>query len=132
MKARWAFSTALAVILVASAAVAGEPAVARLVSQEALLARQEQNDQALLVLDVRTPGEFAEGHIDGAINIPYDQLHARLADVPRDKDIVLYCRTGRRSDIAAGVLLDNGYTRVSHLEGDIKAWVEQDRPLTKP
>ena len=48
----------------------------------------------LFVLDVRTPEEFAAGHVPGAVNVPHDQLASRLAEVPKDKDVVLYCQSG--------------------------------------
>jgi phage shock protein E len=100
-------------------------------SQEALLQHLAQHPDHLFVLDVRSPQEFAEGHIARAVNVPYDQLATRLAEVPKDKDVVLYCRSGRRAGIAAEVLAANGYTRLSHLEGDMIAWTEQGRPVVK-
>jgi rhodanese-related sulfurtransferase len=100
-------------------------------SQDALLQHQAQHPDHLFLLDVRTPQEYAEGHIAGAVNVPYDQLATRLAEVPKDKDVVLYCRSGRRAGIAADVLAANGYTRLSHLEGDMNAWMEKGRPVVK-
>jgi rhodanese-related sulfurtransferase len=130
---------ALAALLIAGAlwvacaalAVAGEPAVTPM-SQEALLEHQSKHPDHLFLLDVRTPQEFAEGHVPGAVNVPYDQLASRLAEVPKDKDVVLYCKSGRRAGIAADVLAANGYTRLSHLEGDMNAWLEKGRPVAKP
>jgi hydroxyacylglutathione hydrolase len=101
-------------------------------TQEQLVQHQTQHADHLFVLDVRTPQEFAAGHVPGAVNVPHDELPSRLAEVPRDKDVVLYCRSGRRSALAADVLAANGYTRVSHLEGDMNAWVERGRPIEKP
>lgn len=130
--------------LLAAVAVAGEPAPAGpstlaapatvsvpLVSQDALLARQAHQDRELFVLDVRTPAEFAAGHVPNAANVPHDQLAARLSEVPRDKDIVVYCRSGRRAAIAQDLLLASGYERVSHLEGDMNAWQANARPIEK-
>jgi phage shock protein E len=118
--------------LIAATAIAGEPATAPQVTQEALLERQARNDAELFVLDVRTPEEFAAGHVPGAVNVPHDQLASRLAEVPRDKDVVVYCRTGRRSQIATDLLAANGYKRVAHLQGDMVAWQEKARPVVKP
>jgi rhodanese-related sulfurtransferase len=124
---------ALMAALITASALAGDPvASAPLVSQDTLLARQAKHDPELVVLDVRTPEEFATGHVPGAINVPHDQLAANLGKVPRDKDVVVYCRSGRRSDIATGILIENGYRRVSHLDGDMNAWIENARPLEKP
>jgi phage shock protein E len=75
-------------------------------------ARQLQAGGAT-VLDVRTPGEFAEGHVPGAVNIPYDQVAARSAELgSKQKPLVLYCRTGRRSGLAAAELVKQGFTAV--------------------
>jgi rhodanese-related sulfurtransferase len=113
------------------AAAAAPAAAVQPMSQEALLQHLAQHPDHLYLLDVRTPQEFAEGHIAGAVNVPHDQLATRLAEVPKDKDVVLYCRSGRRAEIAAEVLAANGYTRLSHLEGDMIAWTEQGRPVVK-
>jgi phage shock protein E len=127
--ARWV-PIALGVLLVAAAAVA-DPALVP-VSQQALQDRVATDDRDLLVLDVRSPEEFAAGHVPGAVNIPYDQVASRLAEVPKDKDLVLYCRSGRRVALAAEVLAQNGYTRLQHLEGDMPAWLAQGRPTETP
>jgi rhodanese-related sulfurtransferase len=115
-------------------APAAKPAAANVtpMSQEQLLEHQAKHPQHLFVLDVRSPEEFAAGHVPGAVNVPYDQIASRLVDVPKDKDVVLYCRSGRRAGIAAEVLQANGYTRLSHLEGDMNAWVEKGRPVETP
>lgn len=67
-----------------------------------------------LLIDVRTPQEFASGHLNGAINIPHDQIAARIGEVNQDKgdSIVLYCRSGNRSGIATNTLASMGYTKV--------------------
>ena len=127
--------TAVAALLFASLALAGEPNVPSAkvtpMTQEQLLEHQAKHAHHLFVLDVRTPAEYAEGHVPGAVNVPHDQLASRLAEVPKDKDVVLYCRTGRRAALAADVLASHGYTRLSHLEGDMQAWVEKGRPVQK-
>jgi rhodanese-related sulfurtransferase len=122
--------------LVLAAALAVSVAVADVsvapVTQDALLERQQADDDALYVLDVRSPEEFASGHVPDAVNIPYDQVAARLQEVPKDRDVVLYCRSGRRALIAAETLAANGYTRLQHLEGDMLAWIDQRRPTETP
>jgi rhodanese-related sulfurtransferase len=115
----------------AAAAAPAQAVAVQPMSQDALLQHLAQHPEHLFLLDVRTPQEFAEGHIAGAVNVPYDQLATRLAEVPKDKDVVLYCRTGRRAGVAADVLAANGYTRLSHLEGDMIAWTEMGRPVVK-
>ncbi len=83
-----------------------------------------------LVLDVRTPGEFADGHIPSAVNIPHDELAARLDELPSDRgaEIVVHCKSGRRAGVAEAVLVEAGYTNLSDLEGHWLGWVEADRP----
>ena len=101
-------------------------------SQDAFLALPQSGDKAPFVLDVRAPEEYVTGHVPGAVNIPHDQIAARLAEVPKDKDVVLYCRSGRRAATAGEVLSGNGYTRLQHLEGDIVGWQEKQRPVEVP
>ncbi len=72
-----------------------------------------------LIIDVRTPGEFASGHIRDAINIPYDVIGSRIAEYAtrKDQEIVLYCRSGRRSGVALETLNKMGYTRAVNAGG---------------
>ena len=77
--------------------------------------------ESYLLVDVRTAAEFRAGHIPSAVNIPYDQIAAGLADRPTDRVLVLYCRTGRRSGIALNELRRLGYTQVVDF-GGINRW----------
>jgi len=116
------------------AATRGAPAErATFIDQETLLRRLQARDPDLVILDVRTPEEYASGHIDGAYNIAYDELPARGAELEhaRHKDIVLYCRSGRRTAIAVETLHDLGFRRVLHLDGDMLAWRAARRPLSR-
>lgn len=103
------------------------------IDQAALLKRIEKKDPSLVVLDVRTPEEYRAGHVPGAINIPYTHLPSRISEIAdaSDKDIVLYCATGVRAEKGAERLRENGFTKLLHLDGDMKAWEEQKRPLDK-
>lgn len=68
-----------------------------------------------VVIDVRTPEEFAAGHVEGAVNIPYEQIGSGIAglkDLGKDSRILVYCQTGRRSAIAAEALGKLGYRSV--------------------
>lgn len=131
MKLRSLAVAAAFLALAAGLSRAGDPPLTP-VSQEALIERLDDGAQAPYVLDVRTADEYVAGHVPGAVNIPHDQLASRLAEVPKDRDVVLYCRSGRRAVIAGQVLADNGYARLEHLQGDITAWVDQGRPVEKP
>jgi len=75
-----------------------------------------------MLIDVREPNEFKGGYIPSAKNIPLSQLSQRLSDIPKDRDLLLYCRSGMRSSKAAGILIKNGYTQLAHLQGGIGAW----------
>lgn len=81
-----------------------------------------------LLLDVRTPEEFASGHIAGARNIVLQVLPQRLADVPRDQPVVIYCRSGNRSKHAMRLLSQAGYSDLYDLGGLI-GWNAQGQPV---
>ena len=88
-------------------------------------------DTNVVVLDVRTASEFAEGHLERAINVDYyqsDFVEKAKATLPLDKTIAVYCRSGRRSAGAAGKLGDDGYKLVN-LKGGIIAWKEANMPI---
>ena len=90
-------------------------------------------DSNVVVLDVRTAAEFAEGHIQGAILIDQGQsdfMEKAKATLPAGKTIAVYCRSGRRSANAAGRLADAGYKCVN-LKGGIIAWQGANMPVTK-
>jgi phage shock protein E len=75
-----------------------------------------------VLLDVRSPEEFSGGHIEGAINIPVQELDRRLADVgAHDRAVVVYCRSGMRSARASAMLKDAGFSAVHDL-GGIGRW----------
>ena len=88
-------------------------------------------DTNVVVLDVRTAAEFAEGHLERAINIDYHQsdfVEKAKATLPLDKKIAVYCRSGRRSAGAAGKLGEDGY-KLINLKGGIIAWKEANMPV---
>jgi rhodanese-related sulfurtransferase len=112
-----------------AAPAAAATAAAPLISQDALTERQARHDPSLFLLDVRTPEEFAAGHVPGAVNIPQNQIASHLTEIPKDKDVVLYCHSGRRAGLAAEELAAAGYKRLYHLQGDMAAWVKDGRPV---
>ncbi|ANY19683.1 putative adenylyltransferase/sulfurtransferase MoeZ [Tsuneonella dongtanensis] len=83
----------------------------------------------VVLVDVRTPEEFAEGHIAGAVNMPLDQFEPGAVPQVADKQTVLYCRSGKRSLTAAEMLEDATGSAV-HLAGGILAWQESGRSVT--
>ena len=81
------------------------------------------SEEGYIILDVRTEEEFAEGHIEGAILIPNDEISETAEKILTDKDqlILVYCRSGRRSKLAAENLVALGYTNVKEF-GGINTW----------
>ena len=80
-----------------------------------------ESDAEYVIVDARTPEEFSEGHIPGAVLIPYDEISEKAESILTDKDktILIYCRSGRRSKIAAEALLELGYTDIREFGGII-------------
>ncbi|MDP2182544.1 MAG: rhodanese-like domain-containing protein [Actinomycetota bacterium] len=79
-------------------------------------------DEGVTVLDVRTAGEFAAGHVPGAVNIPIDQLSTGLGALDNSKPVAVYCATGARSSQALSVLQAAGFATVYHLAQGILTW----------
>jgi rhodanese-related sulfurtransferase len=95
------------------------------------LAERIASHSAPLVLDVRSPREFASGHIPGARNIPFTELGSRLSelDLSEDDEVVVLCEVGGRAAVAATVLRASGYSNVRRLTGHMKAWRAGGYPL---
>lgn len=102
----------------ASVVVSSQP---QIISPQDYQSAYITNNADHVLIDVRTPEEFASGYIAGAINIPVQELSQRLSEVPTDKDIVVYCRSGNRSAQASTILSGNGFNNISDL-GGIIAW----------
>ena len=102
----------------------------REMSQAEALAALE-SDAPPLFLDVRTPEEYAAGHVPGALNVPHDQVAARLAEISaqRERLVVVYCERGGRASQASAVLAEAGLEHLAHLTGDMSAWRAADLPL---
>ena len=80
------------------------------VTDEVLIEAREAVKNGALIVDVRTPKEFRQKHIAGAINLPIDAIMKGNIKLPKDKEIVVYCRTGSRSRVSAKVLREQGWT----------------------
>jgi rhodanese-related sulfurtransferase len=79
------------------------------------------------LLDVRTPGEYKEGHIHGAQLIPLDELSAKMTQIPKEREIICVCASGSRSNSAARQLNSQGF-KVSNLKGGMARWVRAGLP----
>lgn len=90
-------------------------------------------DDDLLILDVRSPQEYAAGHIPNAINIPYDEMGDRLNELPAGRSpIVVYCERGVRARVAEQVLAEQGFATTFHLEGHMQRWRRLGLPIEVP
>ena len=120
-----------AALLAFSLACSDEPASVASLTPDELLSSPPAN---ALILDVRTPEEYARGHVPGAVNIPHTEVEARLDELSGDKDrpVVVYCERGGRAGQAEATLLAAGFTDLRHLEGDMSAWREAGRPTEMP
>jgi rhodanese-related sulfurtransferase len=88
-------------------------------------------EKGALFVDVRTQQEWDQGHIAGSILIPLDVLQSRMGELPRDKDIVVVCKSGARSKEGTTLLRQAGFTRVTCMTGGIQAWVAAGYPVSK-
>ncbi|MFZ2410743.1 MAG: rhodanese-like domain-containing protein [Candidatus Methanoperedens sp.] len=76
----------------------------------------------VFILDVRTQEEYDSGHIKGSVLIPVLDLDKRLNEIPRDRKILVYCRSGHRSLQASEILVNNGFAQVYNMKGGIVEW----------
>jgi rhodanese-related sulfurtransferase len=85
------------------------------------------------ILDVRTSGEVAQGKIEGALVIDFysSDFLDQVSQISKDQEIYLYCAVGARSEEAARMLIQQGYTKVYHLQGGIQGWSQQGLPITR-
>ena len=99
----------------------GEARFAELTAREAVKLIAEKKP---LILDVRTPNEYYSGHIKGAKLIPLQQLDSRLSELKdyKEKDILVYCRSGNRSTVASQILIRNGFKKLHNLRPGIRGW----------
>ena len=86
------------------------------------------------IVDVRTPDEFARGHVPGAINIPHKEIGKHLTKLSAlEKDgLILYCRSGKRAARAIQTLSEAGFNNVVHMQGDMTAWLSAKLPVQLP
>jgi hydroxyacylglutathione hydrolase len=82
-----------------------------------------------MLLDVRTVEEYTEGHIKGAVLIPVQELQQRISEVPKDKQVYVYCRSGVRSVRASNILVKAGYTKIENVQGGFMPWKDAGYPV---
>ena len=125
--------SAIAVVLgalVATATLAQDLDSTKVTSISAVkLQERRESGAAPVVIDVRTPDEYASGHIPGAVNIPFDQVAQRIAEIDAPHGVALYCMVGPRARKGESALLAAGYEKVFHLEGGLAAWQAAGLPV---
>ena len=101
------------------------------VSPEEAAATIDAAPDDLVILDIRTPKEYAEGHIDGATLIDFyrDDFAEQIAALDRDDPYVLYCRSGNRSQQARSLMAELGFTDVADVDGGIVGWQAAGLPV---
>ncbi len=125
------FAVAIALgVFVAASAFSEDAAISEApsITPAELHARQE-SETAPVVIDVRTPEEYSAGHIPGAVNIPFDQVAQRIAEVDAPNGVALYCMMGPRARKGESALLAAGHTAVLHLDGGLAAWQKAGFPV---
>jgi hydroxyacylglutathione hydrolase len=95
------------------------------------LARRLAREPDLVVLDVREPAEWEEGHVPGARHIPMRQVAGRVAELPRDRPIAVTCAGGARSSLVASLLLGRGFTRLVNVWGGMAGWAQSGLPTAR-
>ena len=118
-----------AVAPVAPAAAAQAATRAPLPAEVSVAEAATKRDAGAFILDVRTTEEWNEFHVPGSTLIPIDELPKRVAEVPKDQEVVVVCRSGNRSATGRDVLLKAGYPQVTSLAGGLTTWRSAGKPV---
>ena len=124
----------LALLATACGGDTSEPGELRLVSVQEGAEIQAEPPSDLVILDVRTPEEFAEGHLEGAVMIDFYDLDFadQLAELDPDVPYLLYCRSGNRSGQTLALMEELGFTDVADVDGGINQWQAAGLPVVSP
>ena len=125
----------IGLLVVVVAVVAGivisqqsKPAFVQLPAEITVAQTADKQKNGAFILDVREPSEWAQSHIQGATLIPLGSLPNRLNELPKDREIVVYCHTGNRSAQGRDILKNAGFIQVTSMAGGIAAWQAQGLP----
>ena len=123
----------LALTLITTAWAGKSPVTNVTVAQAQKLIKERAGKADFVILDVRTPEEFAEGHIDGAVNrdVQSRDFEKRLRTLDRNKSYLVYCRTGNRSRQAILAMEALGFRAIFHMNEGIVKWKQQNLPLAR-
>lgn len=123
------------VTLLASAAVAvsliSRDAAANVLTTVSVHDMQIGLERGAVVLDVREPFEYAEGHVAGTLLVPLATVGDRVGDLAKDEPVYVFCRSGNRSLVAAQTLVEAGFRDVRNVDGGILAWTAASLPVTR-
>lgn len=123
------YSVAVALLVFVATPVLADSEAPSIAPSE--LSARRASGTAPVVIDVRTPEEFATGHIPGALNIPFDRIAKRISEIDAPHGVALYCMLGPRARKGEAALLAAGYALVLHLEGGLAAWQAAGLPVEK-
>jgi len=129
----WAWAgLAVAVLIIAGLALSSmfAPAKAGLPREISVSEASQKMQQGAFVLDVREPSEWDQFHIPGSTLIPLGELPNRLSSVPTDREVVVVCRSGNRSQTGRDILLQAGYENVTSMAGGVVQWQGAGLPIT--
>ena len=90
-----------------------------------------EKNRNVYLLDVRTPREYSQGRLPGSVLIPIGELERRIAEVPKNRPVLVYCTVGARSSSAAALLTRRGYSEVYNMYDGISGWYRNGFPIQK-
>ena len=93
-------------------------------------AEMQDGERNALIIDVREPNEYTQIRAVGAVLVPLGQLSGRIDELPRDRELLMMCRTGGRSQNATQFLQANGFENVTNVSGGIRAWHNAGLPTS--
>jgi len=129
----WIALAAVAVLAVgAILLISRKPAAEKSSNEINISQAYEKYQQDVFFLDVRTQAEWDSYHIPNTTLIPLDQLSARVSEVPQDREIVVVCRTGNRSQQGRNILVQAGYDQATSMSGGVNAWQSAGYPVEGP
>lgn len=129
----WAWIV-IAVAILAAAVFAftqtANPAQVGLPAEISISQAAQKMEEGALILDVREVSEWDQFHIPGTKLVPLGELPNRLSEIPKDREVVVVCRSGNRSKTGRDILLEAGYEKVTSMAGGVTQWQSQGLPIT--
>lgn len=110
---------------------AAKPADGAVPETDVASTQQARENGTAQIVDVREPGEWAQGHIPGAIHIPLGSLAMRAKDLDPGRPVIAVCRSGNRSLTAAEILLRSGFTDAKSMAGGMNSWSARKLPIER-